>query len=234
MKQKIKMVIFDMAGTTVNEDNVVYKTLQWAIEQEGIETNLDEVLALGGGKEKEQAIRDIVATKIDNPIEVEAITGKAFANFKNQLAKSYEALDVKAFDGVEEMFSLLRQNNIKIVLNTGYNEATAKSLLKKLGWKEGKDIDLLVTASNVKNGRPAPDMITLAMEKLNIVQAASVAKIGDTGIDIEEGKNANCGCAVGITTGAQSREQIGEAGPDHIIEHIEDLAGILNLEKIAT
>ena len=27
----IKLVVFDMAGTTINEDNVVYKTLQKAV-----------------------------------------------------------------------------------------------------------------------------------------------------------------------------------------------------------
>ncbi|RZJ82932.1 MAG: HAD family hydrolase, partial [Chryseobacterium sp.] len=30
--QNIQMVIFDMAGTTVNEDNLVYKTLQKSIK----------------------------------------------------------------------------------------------------------------------------------------------------------------------------------------------------------
>lgn len=227
------MVVFDMAGTTVNEDNVVYKTLQWVIEQEGIVTNLDEVLKLGGGKEKEQAIRDIVATKVADSDEVEAITRKAFTNFKNQLAQAYEKLEVKAFDGVEAMFKLLKQNNIKVVLNTGYNEATAQSLLEKLDWKEGEDIDLLVTASHVSNSRPAPDMIELAMEKLNVSDATTVAKVGDTGVDIEEGKNANCGITIGITTGAQTKEKIAEAGPDFIIDHVNDLVRILKLETIS-
>jgi len=31
----IEMVVFDMAGTTVDEDNVVYKTLQKAINESG-------------------------------------------------------------------------------------------------------------------------------------------------------------------------------------------------------
>jgi beta-phosphoglucomutase-like phosphatase (HAD superfamily) len=57
---KIKMVVFDMAGTTVDEDNVVYKTLQEAIVKHSISVTLDEVLSYGAGKEKLQAIMDIL------------------------------------------------------------------------------------------------------------------------------------------------------------------------------
>ena len=57
---KIKMVVFDMAGTTVDEDNVVYKTLQEAIVKHSIPVTLEEVLSHGAGKEKLQAILDIL------------------------------------------------------------------------------------------------------------------------------------------------------------------------------
>ena len=57
----IKMVVFDMAGTTVDEDNVVYKTLQRAIADHGYPFTFDEVLAEGAGKEKLQAIKSILS-----------------------------------------------------------------------------------------------------------------------------------------------------------------------------
>ncbi len=52
----VKMVVFDMAGTTVNENNVVYKTLHNAINEAGFPVSLQEVLAEGAGKEKLQAV----------------------------------------------------------------------------------------------------------------------------------------------------------------------------------
>jgi beta-phosphoglucomutase-like phosphatase (HAD superfamily) len=55
----IKMVVFDMAGTTVNENNVVYKTLRKAINEAGFDFTLNQVLAQGAGKEKLQAIKSI-------------------------------------------------------------------------------------------------------------------------------------------------------------------------------
>ena len=55
----IKLVVFDMAGTTVDEQNVVYKTLQKAINHGGIPVTLEDVLETGAGKEKKAAIIDI-------------------------------------------------------------------------------------------------------------------------------------------------------------------------------
>ena len=45
----IKLVVFDMAGTTVDEDNVVYKTVREAINSKGYSFSQDEVQAVGAG-----------------------------------------------------------------------------------------------------------------------------------------------------------------------------------------
>ena len=39
----IKLAVFDMAGTVVNEDNVVYKTLRKSINKHGFRVRLDYV-----------------------------------------------------------------------------------------------------------------------------------------------------------------------------------------------
>jgi len=65
MKEAIKMIVFDMAGTTVNENNVVYKTLRNAINTVGgYELTLTEVLAHGAGKEKLQAIKTVLKNSL--------------------------------------------------------------------------------------------------------------------------------------------------------------------------
>ena len=49
-----------MAGTTVDEGNVVYKTVQKAINDEGFNVSLNDVLKHGAGKEKHQAITAVL------------------------------------------------------------------------------------------------------------------------------------------------------------------------------
>ena len=55
-------------------------------------------------------------------------------------------------------------------------------ILDILGWSAGREVDALITADDVTNGRPAPDMITLAMDKFGIEDSKQVLKAGDSGI----------------------------------------------------
>jgi phosphonatase-like hydrolase len=224
----IELLVFDMAGTVVNEDNVVYKTLQKAINKYGYEVELDFVLEHGAGKEKHQAIKDILtASDYD---EIDERSDVVFEVFKKFLKEAYDSLDVTSFEGVEDLLSQIWDTDIKIALNTGYNGQTAKKLLRKINWKKGLHYDVLVTADDAKNGRPQPDMILIAMEKLGVKDPSKVLKAGDSIIDIEEGKNAKCGLTVGVTTGAHSRKQLESADPDYVLDSLYELMTILNLK----
>jgi len=222
---QIQCVVFDMAGTTVNEDNIVYKTLQAALNHFNVPVDLNHVLLYGAGKEKFQAIKDIIS---NSPYTLDE-TGQleAFNYFLAQLDIAYLNFDVTPMPGAEQVFAALKQSGIKVVLNTGYNRATAENLLGKLGWAEEQQIDLLVTASDVLHNRPMPDMIFYAKDKLHIEDAKHMVKIGDSCIDIEEGKNAGCLLNIGITTGAQTEIQLMEAKPDYIVHSLTEMLEIL-------
>ena len=222
---QIQCFVFDMAGTTVNEDNIVYKTLQAALNHFNVPVDLNHVLLYGAGKEKFQAIKDIIS---NSPYTLDE-TGQleAFNYFLAQLDIAYLNFDVTPMPGAEQVFAALKQSGIKVVLNTGYNRATAENLLGKLGWAEEQQIDLLVTASDVLHNRPMPDMILYAKDKLSISDTNHMVKIGDSCIDIEEGKNAGCLLNIGITTGAQTEIQLMEAKPDYIVYSLTEMLEIL-------
>lgn len=221
--KEIKLAVFDMAGTTVNEDNVVYKTVRKALARSGVEVALDTVLEFGAGKEKFKAISDILEEKQTNGVDAKAV----FEDFKVLLKEAYENLEVTSYDGVEELFGILKAHGVKVVLNTGYDRKTAQSLLDKLGWVVGLQIDGLITADDVEQGRPSSEMIDKAMEMFRITDSGQVLKAGDSVIDIEEGKNANCGITVGVLTGAQTREQLETADPTMVLDSLSELAKVL-------
>jgi phosphonatase-like hydrolase len=226
MKQRIELVVFDMAGTTVDEDNVVYKTVQQVINDEGFNVSLEEVLKYGAGKEKHQAISDVLRA-CTQLTDINLMADIVFSKFKIALNNAYETLEIKTFEGTEQLFKDLRDSDIKVVLNTGYDSKIAHLLLDKLGWIVGKTIDGLVTSDDVENGRPEGDMIIVAMKNTGVVDTRKVLKVGDSAIDIEEGKNANCGITAGVLTGAQNRTQIQQANPTYIIESLNELRAIL-------
>ncbi|NGM64104.1 HAD-IA family hydrolase [Sphingobacterium sp. SGR-19] len=220
------MVVCDMAGTTVDEDNLVYKTLQRAINQRGYDVTLEQVLAEGAGKEKKQAIESVLNTFFEKPDDI--IIESIFQDFLNMLDKTYQTAAITAQDNALDFFRALQQRNIRIVLNTGYNKHTAETLLNRLGWRVKKDIDALVTADDVPQNRPHPDMIKFAMHMLGITAGHEVVKVGDSIIDITEGKNAGCRLTIGITTGAHTAEQLKTANPSYIVNNLMDILPLLD------
>lgn len=220
------MVVLDMAGTTVNENNLVYKTVQRAINIEGYGVSLDDVLKHGAGKEKYKAITDVLINCTDEN-DVDKVAERIFANFKVMLEKAYDESDISTFEGMEAFFDKLKSHDIKVVLNTGYDFKTANKLMNKLNWQVGVQVDALITSDDVINGRPHPDMIKMAMAQFGINNSREVLKAGDSEIDIIEGKNSGCGLTVGVLSGAQNREQLEVAKPDYILQNVIELEDIL-------
>jgi phosphonatase-like hydrolase len=221
----IKIVVFDMAGTSINEDNVVYKCINNSLSIHGYNFTLEEVLDICAGKEKKIAIHDILKPILENEkLDHEVLD--VHKTFESLLDNAYSEQTMSLFDGMIDVFSFLKGNDIKSVFNTGYHSNVAKRILEKVRVNEGKEIDLLVTADMVENSRPAPDMINYALRKFNF-NSNECLKIGDSAIDIEEGKNAGAILNIGITTGAQNREQLMKASPDFIIDHMTDLIPLI-------
>jgi phosphonatase-like hydrolase len=221
------MIVFDMAGTTIDEDNIVYKTLHKSINEYDVDVDLTAVLEIGAGQEKLTAIKDIVSKYGTQEDLLKA--NDMYHYFINHLQTAYEEFDIKAMQNATSVLMNIRSKGILVVLNTGYDRATAQFILNKIKWTQLNEYDLLVTATDVEKNRPAPNMIHYAMKLFSIKDPKEVVKIGDSKIDIEEGQNAHCLYSIGITTGAQTKAQLMEANPDNIIDNLDELISFLKI-----
>lgn len=221
----IRMVVFDMAGTAIDENNMVYKCIQKALNTHHIPATLEQVLDVGAGKEKLQAIKDVYA-EVMRDIVAEETARSIYDTFSQLLHDAYEIIDMKLYDGLRSTLFYLYKRDIKVVFNTGYTKDVATKILKKVDCIVGRDIDLLVTADMVENGRPAPDMINYALYNFQIKPWECI-KVGDSAIDILEGKSAKAKYSIGITTGAQTYDQLNTENPDFIIHNLREIIPII-------
>ncbi len=81
---------------------------------------------------------------------------------------------------------------------------------------------------DVAAGRPAPDLILTAMERLGYVDVPRVASVGDTLSDLQAGANAGVGYNIGVLSGAHSREQLQVQPHTALIDSVADLPGVLS------
>lgn len=218
-----KLVIFDMAGTSIDEDNIVYKTIQRMLADHGYDRTLDQVLEIAAGKEKRDAIASLLEE--EEGVDGEKITS-LYTEFNTRLQVAYGTEDIKVFESLHPLLNLMEERGIIAAFNTGYNEKIATQILDRVGIHVGDNIHMLVTADMVEKSRPHPDMIQKILNHFE-VDASEAVKIGDSQIDIEEGKNANLKYSIGITTGAHSREQLQAAQPDFILDDLTELINIL-------
>ncbi len=213
----IRLVVFDMAGTTVEDRDFVHQALIEAMGAFGCWVTRNEVNDVMGYP-KPVAISQLLQLKKHNasPLLVEEIHDR----FVDIMVRFYEHDDsVKAKEWAGETFQLLRDKGIMVALDTGFNRKIADTIIRRLGWDQDL-IDYSVTSDEVKQGRPHPDMIFKAMKLAGISSSREVMKVGDTLSDLQEGQAAGCRYVVGIITGAFTREQLSRGYHTHLIDDL--------------
>lgn len=100
--------------------------------------------------------------------------------------------------GVVDAIATMRQFGLRIGSCTGYPRSVGERLAARAE-EFGYRPDVLVCATDVPNGRPAPDMCLEVLRQLNVREPSRAVKIGDTVNDVLEGVRAGM-WVIGITS----------------------------------
>lgn len=225
----IKLVVFDMAGTTVKDANNVHEALQKALDRAGFHFSIEEINPYMGIP-KPLAIKYLLEKRptAHHLREDEKFIAKVHEDFIKEMIYFYETSpEVGEKPYASDVFKKLKAKEIKVALDTGFSRDIADVIIKRLGWGNGDLVDFSVTSDEVTNGRPYPDLIFKAMEISGITDSKEVAKVGDTSSDIQEGRAANCKYIIGITSGAFSREDLEKEPYTHLIDNLDELMEII-------
>lgn len=224
-RDPFRLVVFDMAGTTVEDDHIVAKAFQEAFRPSGIELLEEDIIPLMGYK-KSKVIQNVLNAHHlrHDPAEAERI----HEYFVQEMIDYYMySPEVRALPGTEELFEDLKVRGKYVTIDTGFPRDIADVILNRFQWLERGLVDEFIASDEVPEGRPAPYMIRQLMDRLGVQDPALVVKIGDTEVDIREGRNADCGLVVSVTTGAFTREQLLACEPDHIVDHLSEISPLI-------
>lgn len=224
----VKLVVFDLAGTTVKDNNDVSKAFQSALSQYGYSVPLEQINPIMG-YEKTEAITKMLNTHEPDTSKINpGLVGNIHRDFVRTMIDHYSfSGTIEALPNVEETFAALQASGIRVGINTGFSRDIADAIINRLQWRDKKLIDFLVGSDEVKQGRPSPLMIQKMMEEGNIEDANDVVKVGDTEVDVREGQNTGCRFVIAVTTGAFSRAELEPYQPTHIIDDIAEVLEII-------
>jgi len=225
----IELVVFDLAGTTVNDNKDVHRVLQQALAQYDVPISIEDA-NLVMGIPKPVAIRTLLEQRYSGARAIDTTwIDEIHTVFVENMIRFYrEDAGVSEIPGTSEVFRMLKERKLKVAVDTGFDRQITEPLLDRLGWQRNNLIDASVTSDEVGSGRPHPDMIFRAMELTGVANVRNVAKIGDTASDVQEGRSAGCALVIAVTTGAFSEEALRAENPTHIIHNLRELAAILD------
>lgn len=218
------MIVFDMAGTVVNEKGLVYNTLYNTMKAVGLNVTEENVHNWHGRNKHEVLDEELKSTFPDySENEFTTLQLKLHTDFERNLLQNYmKPGNLSLIDeGITDMLNEMRTNYYKICLNTGYPHYIQKLIVNKLGLD--KCTDSYIASDEVKGGRPFPYMIHALMERHHIRCSENVMKVGDTPIDIIEGVTARCGKTVGVLTGAGTEDELYKSGASDVINSVMNL-----------
>lgn len=260
---RIQMVVFDWAGTTTDYGGVAPSMVfDRVFREEGISLTKEEINA-PMGMEKKAHIRALLSSPSGDrqwkerygaswtEEDVERLYEK-FEGILYQMVAEYSV----PIPGVVETVRQLREKGLKIGSTTGYTSQMMGQVLPRAA-ELGYEADCVVTPDVTGASRPTPFMLYECMRQLNVYPPRAVVKVGDTVVDILEGKNAGA-WSIGILTGSnmlgltraeyeamdpeelaqrkqKAVERYTEAGADLVIDSIRDLpAALAELERRMT
>jgi HAD superfamily hydrolase (TIGR01509 family) len=115
---------------------------------------------------------------------------------------------IPVYEGIHELLQTLQAHNIPIAIVTASRKTFCDRLIAHHNWP----IDHLISRQDVRQPKPHPAGIHLALQKLNITPQQAIM-IGDHPTDIQAAQAAQV-YSIGATWGSQTINELVTAQPD--------------------
>ncbi|MDJ0339964.1 phosphonatase-like hydrolase [Streptomyces sp. H10-C2] len=221
----IKLVVLDMAGTTVADGGLVEQAFSRAAERLGVEPGSDD---------HAKKLDYVRATMGESKITVfralfgaEELAQRGNAEFESAYAELVGTGRCAPLPGAAETIGRLRNGGRRVVLTTGFSRTTQNAILDALGWQDIADLTLC--PADAGRGRPYPDMVLAALLRTGAADdVRQIAVAGDTSYDMLSGRRSGAAVVAGVLTGAHDEAALRQSGATHVLPSIADLPRVLD------
>ena len=210
-----KLCIFDLDGTLLDTLGTISGYANEALEKNGIapiEKNEYKYLV---GKGASNLVAGMLRYR---GCYSEELFGKVFADY-NEAYNKNTTRDTEVYPGIRELLDALKAKSIRIAVVSNKPDFATRSVVAAFfgegyldevrGQREGVPI------------KPDPTAVFEVMEMLG-AGAEDCIYVGDTGVDMQTGRNAGL-LTVGVLWGFREKDELIENGADHVIAKAEEL-----------
>ncbi|MET8408118.1 HAD family hydrolase [Streptomyces sp. NPDC005195] len=225
MTTDTRLVVLDMAGTTVADGGLVERAFAVAAGELGVEP---------GSADHAEKLDYVRATMGESKISVfrhlfgeEPLAQRANSAFEKAYGELVDGGHIAPVAGAREAIEALTASGRTVVLSTGFARVTQDAILDALGWQDLVPLTLCPADAGGR-GRPYPDMVLEAFLRTGAADGVQqIAVVGDTSYDMLSGVRAGAGLVAGVLTGAHDEAALRAAGAGHVLGSVAELPALL-------
>jgi len=208
----LKGILFDFDGTLANTNDLILRTFREVFEK------------LIGEVDEETLLACIGPTLEESGEKYYPEDPELFAKMYRKLNLTYHDEMIELFPGIREMLDRLEKTDLKLGIVTSKRSDVLVSGLKVLDMEHY--FGVLVAQDHVKNHKPDPEAVCLALSKLGL-SANECFMVGDNYHDILAGHNAGMK-SVAVGWALKGVDYLKVFKPDYIMEEASDLFKIID------
>jgi phosphoglycolate phosphatase len=218
---QVRTVFFDLDGVLVDSRIAIPRSINFALECQGLAPRSEESLHSSIGSPLLQAFREILESEAVDPGLAEACVGSYRERYRKTCLD--ETILMPDIEGAVRRLS--ERHTLAVV--TSKPDAFARPILEKLGIA---DCFVEIVGPPLDPGRQEAKTLTLerAMEALGFETPSfgapsPGAMVGDRHFDVAAGRATRL-VTVGVSWGIGSVSELRHAGADHLVHSPEELA----------
>lgn len=212
----INTLLFDLDGTLIDTNELIISSFLHTLNEYYPEKYMREDVLPFIGPTLVETFSKIDPDRVDEMI----------TKYREHNHAHHDEL-VTEFEGVYETMQTLKEQGYKLGIVTTKMRNTVEMGLKLT--KLDQFFEVVVTLDDVKNAKPDPEPIHLALKLLDAC-AEEAIMVGDNYHDILAGKNAGV-LSAGVAWSLKGKEYLATFEPDFMLEKMSDLLGIVGATR---
>ena len=217
------LVIFDMDGVLADTGSIHFQSWTKMAREDANAEFTREFFEETFGQQSIPITRKLVGPKVE-----QALVEK-WADLKEKYYREMVKDKLESLPGAIELIRDLKKKNAKLAIGSSGPAENVELLLTTLRIK--KYFDIVITAEDVENGKPAPDVFSIVASRLNL-EPENCIVIEDAPVGIEAAKRAGMK-SIGLTT-THKKEELHQADiivKDLTFIHRDDLLKLLEEKR---
>ena len=207
------VVLFDLDGTVIDSGAIILASMRHAAKEVlGAEPPDELLMAAVGGPGLEAQMHALAPDRVQELVDVYRAHNEPLHG------------ELLCCAGMEDLLVRLKDEGRRLGIVTAKRRKTMDLAFKTLPLRHL--FDTVVGGDETERHKPSPEPLLLAAERLS-ADPAECAYVGDSPFDIRAAKAARMHAVAVTWGGIHDRDKLERERPDAIVDHAEELYGVL-------